>query len=176
MDVEDADDPILDEIAKLWARGVLTPVIRWGTVTSGSPLRVILDGSTEPLPFAPQTTVRDLSVGDRVVCVEQHRRVIVLSVPSAAPYGVAAGSFLHTSTIPADGGFEDVSITFPAGRFTVAPIVLAGASSVRLNVSALPGVTSTGCTLRIFNPFSLDVTSANIRWHATQMRTGGAGG
>lgn len=70
--------PVLDQIRKLWDRVSLMPVVRWGTVTAGTPLRVILDGSTEPLPFSPQSTIVGLTAGDRVLCVEQHRRVIIV--------------------------------------------------------------------------------------------------
>src|SRR5690554_6499074 len=72
--------PILDQLNKIWARLNLMPVIRWGTVTQASPLRVQLDGDTEPLLFTPQNTVPGLKVGNRVLCVEQHRRVNVVQV------------------------------------------------------------------------------------------------
>jgi hypothetical protein len=75
----DALRPILDQISKLWARVDQMPVIRWGTVTVSSPLRVMLDGDDDHLPYTPSSTAADLVVGDRVVCVEQHRRVIVLT-------------------------------------------------------------------------------------------------
>jgi hypothetical protein len=72
--------PVLDQIGKLWGRLDMMPVVRWGTVTQASPLRVILDGDMEALPFSPQNTVPGLVVGNRVVCVEQHRRVLVVQV------------------------------------------------------------------------------------------------
>jgi len=71
--------PVLDQIGKLWARVNLMPVVRWGTVTQASPLRVRLDGDADPLPFTPATTVRGLRPGNRVVCVEQHRRITVIT-------------------------------------------------------------------------------------------------
>ncbi|MGU3424037.1 hypothetical protein [Microbacterium paraoxydans] len=76
--MQDLLRPIIEQLDKLWTRVDLTPVIRWGTVTQAGPLRVQLDGDAEPLPLTPQTTLPDLRTGDRVVCVEQHRRVIVL--------------------------------------------------------------------------------------------------
>lgn len=97
--------PVLDQISKLWARVDLMPVVRWGTVTSGDPLRVMLDGSTEVLPFAPQTTVQGLVTGDRVVCVEQHRRVIIVA---------RAGSQRGAGVIPA-------SVAVDTGSASVAP-------------------------------------------------------
>lgn len=72
--------PVLDQISKLWGRVDQMPVVRWGTVTAASPLRVVLDGNADPLPFAPPSLVKGLQVGNRVLCVEQHRRVIVIEV------------------------------------------------------------------------------------------------
>lgn len=72
--------PVLDQIAKLWARLALMPVIRWGTVTQASPLRVTLDGDTDAVPFTPQTVVKGIPTGKRVVCIEQHRRLIIIAV------------------------------------------------------------------------------------------------
>ena len=70
--------PILDQLAKIWARLNLMPVIRWGTVTQADPLRVQLDGDTEPLLFTPQNPLGKLNVSQRVLCVEVHRRVIII--------------------------------------------------------------------------------------------------
>lgn len=72
--------PIKDQIRKLWARVDQMPIVRWGTVTVSAPLRVMLDGDPDHLPFAPQSVVKSPPVGARVVCVEQHRRVIVIAV------------------------------------------------------------------------------------------------
>lgn len=85
--------PVLNQIHKLWARVDRMPVVRWATVVQVSPLRVMLDGDLEVLPFTPATTVHGLPVGARVVCVEQHRRVIVVSAatrPLPAPKQVRA--------------------------------------------------------------------------------------
>ena len=88
--------PVLDQISKLWGRVDQMPVVRWGTVTAASPLRVVLDGNTDPLPFAPQSLVRTLQVGNRVLCIEQHRRVIVVDL---------AGNPVEWMTPTLTGGF-----------------------------------------------------------------------
>ena len=75
--------PLKDQIHKLWSRVDLMPVIRWATVVQASPLRVMLDGDLEMLPFTPASLVRDVAEGARVVCVEQHRRVTVIDAPRA---------------------------------------------------------------------------------------------
>lgn len=78
-------EPILRELDKIKSsmRGV--PVVRWATVTAASPLAVRMDGDVDPLPFPPQSTVAGLTVGERVVCVEQNRRIIIISRVEPAP-------------------------------------------------------------------------------------------
>jgi microcystin-dependent protein len=51
----------------------------WGTIAAVSPLRLLLDGDTEPLPIAPELLVpqASLALGDRVRCELAERRVIV---------------------------------------------------------------------------------------------------
>lgn len=75
--------PVLDQLAKLWARTDRMPVVRWATVTQAHPLRLLLDGDVDVLPLTPQSALGGLTVGARVVCVEQHRRVIVIAAPRA---------------------------------------------------------------------------------------------
>lgn len=50
----------------------------WAEVVGLSPLQVLVDGDTVPLPFTPETLIdpADLTVGDRVR-VEIGRRVVV---------------------------------------------------------------------------------------------------
>lgn len=54
-------------------------VFKWGTVAGVSPLRVRLDGDTEPLPVTPDSLVdpQDLAVGVRVRCEMSARRFII---------------------------------------------------------------------------------------------------
>jgi len=74
--------PLLDQIAKLWARVDQMPTIRWGTVATATPLRVVLDGDIDenenPVLAPAQTAVTGVTTGTRVLCVEQHRRVIII--------------------------------------------------------------------------------------------------
>jgi hypothetical protein len=42
------------------------PSHRWATVTATSPLRIRLDGDTDPLPYTPDSLVAGLAVADRV--------------------------------------------------------------------------------------------------------------
>ena len=52
---------------------------RWATVTQVSPLRVRLDGDTDPLPVTPDTLTA-VTVADRVWCQLTGRRVVVHGV------------------------------------------------------------------------------------------------
>lgn len=74
--------PVLDQIGKLWKRVDQMPVIRWGIVATVSPLRVALDGSIDendnPVLAPAQSAVADVTTGMRVLCVEQHRRIIII--------------------------------------------------------------------------------------------------
>lgn len=125
--------PVLTQIAKLWARVDLMPVVRWGTVTASSPLRVVLDGDGDPLPYPPVSAIPFLAVGERVVCIEQHRRIIIVQV---AGHGVTDGwvtpvlsnGFLHHPTAPLQyrishdrvalrGAVYRSSVTTPAGSY-----------------------------------------------------------
>lgn len=54
------------------------PIPRWATVTQVTPLLILLDGETDPVP--PQAScVRTVTVGQRVYCMEVDRRVTVVT-------------------------------------------------------------------------------------------------
>ncbi|WP_067201126.1 Gp37-like protein [Microbacterium sp. XT11] len=93
------------------------------------------------------------------------------------PYAMAAGSFVTNTDLPA-GSYKDYTVTFPSGRFSVAPIVTFGAGSVRAGVAAEVAPTASGMTVRVFNVSgALTVASGTvIRWQAVQMAPTAAGG
>lgn len=49
----------------------------WGTVTATGPLRVRLDGDTDPAPVTPDSLVT-VAVNDRVWCQISGRRLVIL--------------------------------------------------------------------------------------------------
>lgn len=160
--------PVLDQIEKLWARVDLMPVVRWGTVTATGPLRVLLDGSAEPLPFAPQTTVQGLATDDRVVCVEQHRRVIVIArARTFAPKGMLTGTVPKQEVTSQN--VAHVPVAFPAGLFTEPPVVVATVwGDARDTTANVDDITTEGCVIRLGSVS--DVTrTIGAHWHATQM-------
>nr|WP_251364624.1 MULTISPECIES: hypothetical protein [unclassified Leucobacter] len=56
------------------------PELRWGVVSSASPLAVQLDGDAGPLAGSPSTLVGERSVGDRVQIAIQNRRATIIGV------------------------------------------------------------------------------------------------
>lgn len=92
------------------------------------------------------------------------------------PWAMAAGSFIHSPNIVANA-FVDLTITFPAGKFSVPPIVIVNNSSVRVTTGAQSGVTTTGCTIRLFNGTTGTAVGGHIvRWQAIQMTQGSESG
>lgn len=71
---------VSNPFAELITSPVLTDSWRWGNVVAVSPLRVILDGDTEPLLATPDSLVFCV-VGDRVRCHVYNRRVTVMGMP-----------------------------------------------------------------------------------------------
>ena len=57
----------------------------WATVTATSPLRIRLDGETEPLDFTPDALIRETTVGARVWCQMHGRRLIVIGSAGGPP-------------------------------------------------------------------------------------------
>lgn len=62
-------------------------VTRWGAVTGVAPLRVRLDGDTDPLAITPDSLIPALTVGDRVLCLRTGRQLVILG-PHRRPAGI----------------------------------------------------------------------------------------
>lgn len=78
----DLFQPFIDQLEQVRDVAVQKPDIRWGTVATANPLRVALDGDIDendnPVLAPAQSAVSGLTTGMRVLCAEQHRRVIVM--------------------------------------------------------------------------------------------------
>lgn len=155
--------PVLDQIAKLWTRLDLMPVIRWGTITQVDPLRVQLDGDIEPLILTPMSIVGGARVGERVICVEQHRRVIILG--RAHGQIRAMGAFSQPAVAAGDG--LQTTVTFPTGLFTTAPRVFLSKSQSRWSVAVADASTDTA-TITVANWTDTTSSAGVIRWQAIQ--------
>ncbi|MDQ5862609.1 MAG: hypothetical protein M3536_10155, partial [Actinomycetota bacterium] len=93
--------------------------------------------------------------------------------PTFAEY---ANSAVLNSVVPANGQLGPFLQTFPAGRFTQAPIITFGVSNARLS-AAFSNVTTTGFDLYIRNDTSVDTASpATISFTAKQMTSSSAAG
>lgn len=63
-----------------------------------------------------------------------------------------------------------LAVTFPAGRFTLAPAVIAlGVSSGSYVFATGTGVSTTGTTIKLYNPTATGVVSSLAYWFAVQM-------
>lgn len=191
--------PILESIAKLWARVDLVPVVRWATITQVAPVRIRVDGDAADLAVTPQLVVGGLLVGDRVVCIEQHRRMIVIQMAGGgratqaevtagtdnsryvtpatlknrayAPYAMAAGR----GTTATSGA---VTVTLPAGRFTQPPriSVTPGTHPNVLTPRVAADPTATSFQIQTFTMPGGAQAAANFDWIAVQMTAGSGSG
>lgn len=89
------------------------------------------------------------------------------------PYAIAMGSATVGSA--ASGANAAANVTFPAGRFTVAPFVFAISSNGRVTM-ATSAITTSGCTLTGSNWSPATMPSATYYWIAVQMTSTTAAG
>ena len=90
------------------------------------------------------------------------------------PFAEAAGAQSVAVSASASGS---ASISFPAGRFTVAPIVTCAATGSSIYVVSTSNVTDTGCDLVVRHIDGTAITaSIPVRWHAVQMTGTSAAG
>jgi len=90
-------------------------------------------------------------------------------VGTGIPYVMAAG------IAPSFTG--SASVTFPASRFSVAPIVTATlASSTTVTSATVGSITTSGFTVYAWTGGSASTTGRTAHWHAIQMTSGAAAG
>ena len=110
--------------------------------------------------------------------------VAYTSQAQGAPYAEAMGQTTASGTNIAAGTSVTVNVTFPAGRFTVAPLVvgmLAGfvGGSSNLILRQIDTIDTNGCRLVVWNPAGQNTTTFTglpITWHAVQMTSTTAAG
>jgi microcystin-dependent protein len=84
---------------------VAPDVWRWATVTAIGPLRIRLDGESEPLDITPDNTIGPVSVGTRVWTQTNGRRILVIGAangPETEPVGVVK-MYAGSATAPPPG-------------------------------------------------------------------------
>lgn len=143
----------------------------WGVVTAtAAPVQVVLenDASAMSRPVSGNAA-GPCVVGDRVLLARQRRRLTIVANPTAQTRlaaQVAAAPVIATGTVsivPTAANtptYADVS--FPAGRFTAAPVVQVTAST------GAPGTLVTGVGV-------VDVTTTGCRIYLTRTNTSSTG-
>lgn len=147
--------------------------LRLGTITAVgafSAWRLVddLDGATA-LPVNVWTLPNAPTVGDRVLFQVVQGMVVVLA-NLTSPYRTATGSV--SVTIATANVAATAPITFPAGLFTAAPIVVPQIATGVTSVTATPiacwatGVSTAGATINVNRG---NTTTTVVVWHAIQV-------
>jgi hypothetical protein len=115
----------------------------------------------------------DIALGNSLTTVDIIGRIDATHYP----WAVAAGS----GTIAAPTALNTIStasVTFPASRFTVAPIVVASINTdaTNMRIIRVSGVTTTGFTIGQWQTSGGTLQSTGFYYTATQMSSGSAGG
>lgn len=109
--------------------------------------------------------------------IDDYALELATKLDAVVPFAMAAGSVVMTITSATNGS---ASVTFPVGRFTVAPIVTcisAGGTGSSAFYVATTTITTSGMTVQAFNRDNAAATATiTIHWHAVQMNTGAASG
>ncbi|MGF3055603.1 hypothetical protein [Microbacterium sp. YY-01] len=162
--------PLVNLIAETRKLAADAPVVRWATVTQPSPLRIRMDGDADPMLITPQSLVSGLTVGARVLCVEQHRRMIVvgtrMDIGRSDASGVALSGANDGSAAPVywDAG---VTVTLPTGRFDAPPIVtVTPERSAQVLSANLIARTATSFVVRTIRFGAAVSAGTQLLWHA----------
>jgi hypothetical protein len=110
---------------------------------------------------------------DRVADGDNAIQALAEKIDTVAPFAIAAGTVPITPP-PAPGGVS-TAITFPASRFTQAPICSITAHSNGYGAGSGSGTTTTAVTARFWSLASTP-TGAAMHWVAVQMLPGAAPG
>ena len=128
------DDPIRDALKKVFNRLDGMPVALYGTIVQASPVKVALDADIDtvgnPVTRPAQSSVGPLTVGQRVYCLSQSRRVVVISAfPRRAPLVLLNDFTPHPAglTVVVSAGRVDLAgsmfrATAPTGFTTAAQL------------------------------------------------------
>ena len=142
----------------------------WGTVASvsGTEVTVVLDGD-DLLQVQPVTVnaAGPCLVGDEVLLQMQGRDLTIVANPTAQARlpVIASGSVQITPT--AANTPTSAAVTFPAGRFSAAPVVMVTAYTAApgtvVTGVAYSDVTSTGCLIWLTRA---GTSATTVRWVA----------
>lgn len=154
--------------------------------TTSEPVIGVAKGTPASAPVAPSIPPRAIELGRNTMTsaatnTSGDGNTIAQTAPvaelvSSSQKREAAGGQSTGGTIVSNG-VRDVNITFPSGRFTQPPIVMATplGDEGRLTVSVLSRTTS-GASLRVANRSSNTAPVAAVHWYAVQMTSSSASG
>ena len=91
------------------------------------------------------------------------------------PYAVAAGTATTTTTAIGTAAQVTVNVTFPASRFTVAPIVMAWTTSPRY-IAVASTIAAGSATITVRNVSEAAGLDVPVYYQAVQMTAGTAAG
>jgi hypothetical protein len=94
---------------------------------------------------------------------------------NALPYGFSVGTAATTTGTLASNAEATATVTFPASRFTVAPVVLAWTGSRRY-IAVATTVAAGSATIIVRNVSDAQGTNETIYYQAVQMTSGTAVG
>lgn len=141
---------------------------RWATVTSVNPVKIRYDGASDPALITPTVLGVPVGVGDRVRTATVRGQTIIWKTGSGGtPYATAAGAVEVTG----DGtNSASAVVPFPAGRFSVTPLVPALTPNIINYNATWQALTSTGFTVTIRRMDYADfTTTVAVHWQAVQM-------
>lgn len=108
--------------------------------------------------------------------IDDYALELANKLEAAVPHAAAAGQATIAGTTLASGAAANVAITFPVGRFSVAPIVTVALASAQAGTATLTArilsVTTTGASVYVYNAGASSVTftgSLLVNWEAVQM-------
>ena len=168
-------DPIVAELRSIRAAQSKLPRAVWATVTQQVPLRIIVDGDTQPMAGRPAQTSPAPAAGTRVLCLMQNGRATIIgNAPSPeAPESVTVAGTLAMGS-SSDYPLNDLvstSISFPEGRFTEPPVVIVSTQGTFGScLVSHTDVTSEGFTAQFRRIYNQGFANGTLHWNATQMR------
>lgn len=171
----DGLNPIVSELISMQQEMGKLPRAVWATVAQQVPLRIIIDGDTQPMEGRPAQTSPAPAAGTRVLCLMQNGRATVIgNAPSPeAPESVTvAGTFdMGPSPDYPINKLVSTSISFPEGSFTEPPVVTISTSHTFGScIVSHRDVTSEGFTAQFRRIHAQTFVSGKLHWSATQMR------
>lgn len=150
----------------------------WAYVTGVDPLRIRRELETHPIGSTPSTIEANLQIGDKVRVVNYLGQALIVGRAGGTrgPFAEAAGRV----AIPFTSDQVEMTVTFPANRFTQTPIVTTAQAQQGLGAGVLVSVhdslTAQSMVLRANAQGSGYSGTLTVFWRAVQMTPTSASG